>query len=113
MSILILLFSIAIWGVVHSLLASHFVKDMISLKAGGADFYRLAYNLFAAFSFLPVLYLMRTLPDQPVYQVPSPWNLVMFGGQLLAMLMLFVAFLQTDSLSDYPTELKKELLLKR
>ncbi len=99
MSILILLFSIAIWGVVHSLLASHFVKDMISLKAGGADFYRLAYNLFAAFSFLPVLYLMRTLPDQPVYQVPSPWNLVMFGGQLLAMLMLFVAFLQTDSLS--------------
>ena len=99
MSILILLFSIAIWGVVHSLLASHFVKDMISLKAGGADFYRLAYNIFAVVSFAPILYLMRTLPDQAVYQVPSPWNLVMFGGQLFAMLMLLIAFLQTDSLS--------------
>ena len=99
MSIPVLLFSLAIWGVIHSFLASHFVKGMISLKAGGADFYRLAYNLFAAVSFLPILYLMRTLPDQPVYQVHSPWNLVMFGGQLLAMLMLFVAFLQTDSLS--------------
>jgi protein-S-isoprenylcysteine O-methyltransferase Ste14 len=99
MSILILLFALAIWGVVHSFLASHFVKDMLSLKAGGADFYRLAYNIFAVVSFVPVLYLMRILPDQPIYQVSSPWNLAMFGGQLFAMLMLLIAFLQTDSLS--------------
>ena len=99
MSIFILLLAMTLWGVVHSFLASHFVKGMISLKAGGADFYRLAYNIFAVVSFSPILYLMRTLPDQAVYQVPSPWNLVMFGGQLFAMLLLLIAFLQTDSLS--------------
>jgi protein-S-isoprenylcysteine O-methyltransferase Ste14 len=42
---------------------------------------------------------MATLPDQLVYKVPSPWNLVMFGGQLLSIILLFIAFLQTDSLS--------------
>ncbi|HMU92527.1 MAG TPA: isoprenylcysteine carboxylmethyltransferase family protein [Anaerolineales bacterium] len=99
MSIFILLLALAIWGIVHSFLASHFAKGMISLKTGGADFYRLTYNVFALISFAPILYLMRTLPDQPIYQVASPWNLVMFGGQLFALLMLLIAFLQTDSLS--------------
>jgi protein-S-isoprenylcysteine O-methyltransferase Ste14 len=99
MSIFILLCALTIWGVVHSFLASHFAKDMISLKAGSADFYRLAYNIFAGISFLPILYLMSTLPNQAVYQISAPWSYVMFGGQLLAGSMLLVAFLQTDSLS--------------
>ena len=95
MSILILLLTLALWGLVHSILASNFAKDMI----GNASFYRLGYNIFAAVSFLPILVLMRTLPDQPVYQVPAPWSMVMLGGQILAALMLLTAFLQTDSLS--------------
>ena len=95
MSILILLLALALWGLVHSILASNFAKDMI----GNASFYRLGYNIFAALSFLPILVLMRTLPDQPVYQVPAPWSVVMLGGQVLAALMLIIAFLQTDSLS--------------
>jgi methanethiol S-methyltransferase len=99
MSIFILLLALAIWGVVHSFLASHLAKDLFHLKVGSMNFYRLAYNIFAAISFLPILYLMSTLPNQLVYEVPSPWNLVMFGGQLLSMLLLVVAFLQTDSLS--------------
>jgi methanethiol S-methyltransferase len=99
MSIFILLLALAIWGVVHSFLASHLAKDLFRLKVGSINFYRLAYNIFAAISFLPVLYLMATLPNQLVYEIPSPWNLVMFGGQLLSALMLLIAFLQTDSLS--------------
>ena len=99
MSIFILLLALAIWGVVHSLLASYFAKDMISLKTGGADFYRLVYNIFAGISFLPILYLMAILPNQDVYQISAPWSYIMFGGQVFATLMLFVAFLQTDSLS--------------
>ena len=95
MSIFILLLALALWGLVHSILASNFAKDVI----GNASFYRLGYNVFAALSFLPILVLMRTLPDQPVYQVPAPWSRVMLGGQALAVLMLMVAFLQTDSLS--------------
>jgi len=99
MSIFILLLALAIWGVVHSFLASHLAKDLFRLKVGSMDFYRLAYNIFSAISFLPILYLMATLPNQRVYEVPSPWNLVMFGGQLLSIILLGIAFLQTDSLS--------------
>jgi protein-S-isoprenylcysteine O-methyltransferase Ste14 len=99
MSIFILLLALAIWGVVHSFLASHMAKGLFRLKAGSMDFYRLAYNVFAAISFLPILYLMVTLPNQLVYEVPSPWNLVMFGGQVLSVILLGIAFLQTDSLS--------------
>jgi protein-S-isoprenylcysteine O-methyltransferase Ste14 len=95
MSIMILLIALALWGVVHSILASNFAKDML----GGASFYRLGYNIFAAISFAPILYLMKTLPDQLVYQVSAPWSMFMFGGQIFAAIMLFVAFLQTDSLS--------------
>ena len=95
MSIMILLIALAIWGIVHSILASSFAKDMI----GNANFYRLGYNIFAAISFAPILYLMKTLPDQLAYQVPAPWSVVMFGGQVFAALMLLTAFLQTDSLS--------------
>ena len=95
MSIFILLSALALWGIVHSILASNFAKDML----GGASFYRLGYNIFAGISFLPVLYLMTVLPNQPVYQVPAPWKFVMLGGQVLAALMLVIAFLQTDSLS--------------
>ncbi len=95
MSIFILLISLAIWGVIHSVLASNFAKDMI----GNASFYRLGYNMFAAISFAPILYLMRTLPDRLAYQIPSPWNILMYGGQLFAALMLLLTFLQTDSLS--------------
>lgn len=99
MSIFILLLALAIWGVVHSFLASHLAKDLFRLKVGSMDFYRLAYNLFAGISFLPILYLMAALPNQAVYQISAPWNTIMFGGQIFAILMLFVAFLQTDSLS--------------
>jgi len=99
MSIFILLLALALWGVVHSFLASHLAKDLFHLKAGGMDFYRLAYNIFAAISFLPILYLMATLPDQSAYAVPSPWSWVMLGGQLLSAILLLTAFLQTDSLS--------------
>ncbi len=99
MSIFILLLALAIWGVVHSFLASPLAKDLFRLKAGSADFYRLAYNVFAGISFLPILYLMASLPDRPVYQVSAPWSYLMLGGQAISALMLFVAFLQTDSLS--------------
>ena len=99
MSIFILLLALTIWGVVHSFLASHLAKDLFRLKVGSMDFYRLAYNIFAGISFLPILYLMSALPDRLAYKVPSAWNLVMFGGQLLSALLLLITFLQTDSLS--------------
>ena len=95
MSILILFASLALWGYVHSLLASYVAKRRLNF----GSWYRFAYNVFSVLTFAPILYLMRTLPDRGIYQVPSPWNVLMFGGQLLAILILLVAVRQTDVLS--------------
>ncbi|MBI3161453.1 MAG: isoprenylcysteine carboxylmethyltransferase family protein [Chloroflexi bacterium] len=99
MSIVILLAALAVWGLLHSFLASHLAKDLFPLKIGGVNFYRLAYNMFAGVGFLFVLYLMTALPDREIYAVPAPWRYLMFGGQVLAVSMLLVAFLQADWLS--------------
>lgn len=101
MSAFILLLSLAIWGIVHSMLASHFAKDMLRglFGAGFARLYRLGYNAFAVVSFAPILYLMAALPNRVVYEIPAPWNVLLFGGQLLSGLFLLASLLQTDVLS--------------
>jgi protein-S-isoprenylcysteine O-methyltransferase Ste14 len=96
-----LLFTIALWGGVHSWLASMSFKNFLRRTLGDSfmKFYRLLYNIFAVISILPVLYLMVVLPDQTLYQVPAPWSYIMRAGQVISALLLFVATLQTDVLS--------------
>lgn len=96
-----LIVTIALWGILHSLLASLGFKSLLrrSLGDGFMKFYRLLYNLLAVVSILPVLYLMVSLPDKTLYQVPVPWNYLMLAGQGLSVLFLLVAVLQTDVLS--------------
>lgn len=90
--------SVLLWGLVHSLLATHKAKEMARqvLGAGPGRFYRLAYNVFAVASFLPVLMVMFLVPDRTLYLVPVPWSLFMVGGELLAVAALLIAFRQTD-----------------
>jgi methanethiol S-methyltransferase len=92
---------IALWGILHSLLASNQAKQFFrrTLGDGFMRLYRLLYNLFAFFSFLPILYLMAVLPDTILYQVPAPFNLLMRLGQGISLILLIVAALQTDLLS--------------
>lgn len=101
MSIFILVLAIALWGIVHSILASTFMKDMMRgmLGAGFMRLYRLAYNAFSVLTFLPIGYLMITLPDQPLYSVPVLWSYLMLAGQGLSVLLLMVGVLQTDTFS--------------
>lgn len=96
-----LIISIALWGFVHSLLASTRIKNLFhrTLGDGFMKFYRLFYNIFAIVSFLPVLFFMLTLPDDPLYRVPAPFNFIMRVGQLISVVLLFVAVFQTDLLS--------------
>lgn len=96
-----LIFTVALWGVLHSLLASMAFKNFMRHALGDTfmKVYRLLYNIFAALSIAPVIYLMVSLPDKPLYQVPVPWNYVMLTGQVVSVLLLFVAVLQTDLLS--------------
>ncbi len=97
----ILIGSIAVWGIVHSWLASlkvkSFFRGLLDEKAIRA--YRFSYNVFAVFSFVPILVLIRWLPDQRLYAVQMPWLLLMLGGQGLAGICLIRALLQTDVLS--------------
>lgn len=96
-----LIFAIALWGILHSLLASLGFKHTLrrSLGDGFMKFYRLLYNIFAVITFAPILYLMLSLPDKTLYQVPAPWRYLMLAGQALSALLLFVAVMQTDLLS--------------
>lgn len=95
MNIFLILFSLALWGVVHSFLASHLAKDLFGMRS----LYRLLYNIFSVVSFAPILYLLVILEDTPLYQIPAPWSFIMYGGQALSALLLLVAVLQTDTLS--------------
>ena len=95
MNLFIILLSLALWGVVHSFLASHLAKDLFGMRR----LYRLLYNVFSAMTFAPILYLLMILEDTPLYQASSPWSWVMRGGQLLSALLLLIAVLQTDTLS--------------
>lgn len=96
-----LILSIIVWGLVHSWTASLGFKESLrrSLGDGFMKSYRLLYNVFAVVSILPVLYLMATQPDSPLYRVPAPWNTWMRVGQGVSALLLLVAVLQTDVLS--------------
>ena len=96
-----LILSIALWGSIHSLLASLSFKDFLRRTLGDKFMksYRLLYNIFAVISIVPVLYLMAVLPDEALYQVPPPWSYLMLLGQGISVFLLFVAVLQTDVLS--------------
>lgn len=93
-----LVLTVFLWGLVHSLSASHKAKELARQVLGPRlyRFYRLAYNIFAGISFLPVLAVMFLVPDHSLYLVPLPWSILMIGGELLAAAALILAFRQTD-----------------
>lgn len=93
-----LIVAVILWGALHSWLASLQAKDLARRRLGERFmcFYRLAYNLFAGLSFLPVLALAVWLPDRLLYRVPLPWAGLMVAGQVLAVAALVAAFLQAD-----------------
>jgi protein-S-isoprenylcysteine O-methyltransferase Ste14 len=96
-----LILSIALWGSIHSLLASLSFKSLLRRTLGDKFMkpYRLLYNIFAVISIAPVLYLMAVLPDEVLYQVPPPRSYLMWLGQGISVFLLFVVVSQTDVLS--------------
>lgn len=101
MSVFKIILAVAVWGLVHSILASPLAKDTFRGWLG-RDFmrlYRLGYNIFSAVSFLPILWWTVALPNQPLYRVSAPWSYLMLAGQVLAVIMEVVGVLQTDTLS--------------
>jgi protein-S-isoprenylcysteine O-methyltransferase Ste14 len=120
MNIVYILLALALWGLLHSLTASHTFKDAVE-KIFGAGFmrlYRLLYNGFALVTFLPVMGLVAALPDKTLYMVPAPWMYLMLAAQGLSILLLAIAFLQTDWLNFvgvrqiFEADSKSELVIK-
>jgi protein-S-isoprenylcysteine O-methyltransferase Ste14 len=98
MAIGVLAGAVVLWGALHSWLASLRAKAAAqrTLGATGSRWYRLAYNAFAAVSFVPVLVLLKALPDQGLYAVRPPWLYLMLAGEGAAAILLLFGLLQTD-----------------
>ena len=96
-----IILALALWGLLHSWTASLSFKASFEKLFGEKimRFYRLGYNAFSAISLLPILYLIRILPDAEVYTVAAPWSYVMFAGRVVAVIGLFVGVFQTDTLA--------------
>lgn len=96
-----LILAIVLWGVFHSLLASTGIKDLFHRAFGGRfmQFYRLLFNIYAGISFLVILYLMVTLPDKTLYQVPAPYDYILRVGQGASIFFVLVTIVQTDILA--------------
>jgi protein-S-isoprenylcysteine O-methyltransferase Ste14 len=87
----------SIYGIVHSWLASLPVKNWLRSQLGPSvdRWYRLAYNIFAVVTFMPMLLMMGTLPQKTLYVVSSPWRWLMVAGQLIALGAAGITVIQT------------------
>lgn len=96
-STVVILVSMVLYGVIHSLLASLWVKKRAKRRFGryAEHGYRLAYNIFALISFLPVLALPAILPDQMLYTIQYPLILLTLAIQALALVALLTGVIQT------------------
>ncbi len=95
-----LVFSVLLWGLIHSLTASYQFKAFVrrKMEATVVDrFYRLAYNLVAMATFLGVLFIAALTPDRTLYIIPFPWVALIVTVEFLALVTLVVALGQTDA----------------
>jgi protein-S-isoprenylcysteine O-methyltransferase Ste14 len=93
----IILLSVLVYGIVHSLLATLGAKAKARQWFGASTdrWYRLAYNAFGILTFLPILGLVAAYPGERLYVIPVPWTYLALAGQLLALLVLLFGLLQT------------------
>jgi protein-S-isoprenylcysteine O-methyltransferase Ste14 len=96
-SVILILLAVLLYGVVHSWLASLGVKAWAWREFDhlAERWYRLAYNVFAALTLLPLLALPILLSDQRLYTIPFPGTLLFVGLQILGALIIVVGLLQT------------------
>jgi protein-S-isoprenylcysteine O-methyltransferase Ste14 len=87
----------ALWSVTHSVLASHAVKGALRRAAGAPAFdrlYRFSYNFFALSSLYPIVVMLYTFRDRPLYSIESPWIYLTVILQGIAAIILISAVVQ-------------------
>ncbi|MDZ4160062.1 MAG: isoprenylcysteine carboxylmethyltransferase family protein [Anaerolineaceae bacterium] len=94
-----ILIAVAVYGALHSLLASLTVKGLAERLFGavGKRGYRLFFNVVAVISLAPVFILMISMPDRMIYRIPFPWALLARAGQLLGTVGLILGVFQTGA----------------
>lgn len=93
--IIILLFSL--FGVFHTILASNKLKERIRDNSEGTiAFYRLFYNIFAIVSLIAV-YALAPKPRLIIYDLPNPYDLIVFAFQAAALAGFFWAGFSVDA----------------
>jgi methanethiol S-methyltransferase len=97
----IILSSFLVYGIIHSWLASLRLKTQARRIFGSSTdrWFRIAYNVIAFLSLLPILVLPILLVDRELYRIPLPWVLLTGGIQVLAAFAILVGLKQTGILS--------------
>lgn len=73
-----------LYALMHSLLASHRVKNAVFRKFPGFRYhYRLFYNIIALLGFAAIWFFVP-VRDITIYSIPSPWNFLFHAVQLAA-----------------------------
>jgi protein-S-isoprenylcysteine O-methyltransferase Ste14 len=97
LSFWLILLAAIIYGLLHSLLASLKTKACARQWLGSHTdrWFRLGYNIIAAVTLLPILFLPILLPDKEIYTIHFPWIILSLAIQLLAATILLIGLKQT------------------
>jgi protein-S-isoprenylcysteine O-methyltransferase Ste14 len=100
-SMLIIFLAVAVYGLIHSLMASLPVKAWAQRQFGlAADrYYRIVFNWVGLLAFLPVMALAAALPGKTLYRLHLPWILLTLGLQFCAVLVVAVGVMQIGAAS--------------
>ncbi len=95
----LILLTMLIFGVIHSLLAERGVKqaflDYFGVYAYHG-FYRLLYNILAALMLLPALWFLIRNPGHIIWQVEGPLAFVLLLVQVVGLVGLVISLIQID-----------------
>ncbi|MCP5062679.1 MAG: isoprenylcysteine carboxylmethyltransferase family protein [Ignavibacteriae bacterium] len=87
--IFIIVFLFSIFAVSHSLLAAFNVKEKITAQVGTKiAFYRLFFNVSSILTFLAI-YALSPKPNIVIYDLQFPYDIVVFGIQVLGVVGFF------------------------
>ncbi|MCH7773148.1 MAG: isoprenylcysteine carboxylmethyltransferase family protein [Bacteroidetes bacterium] len=90
--VLIIFLLFAVYALIHSVLASHRVKETFKKNLGNLiAFYRLGYNLFAIVS-LYLIYELSPKPHVIIYDLPNPFDMLILIPQFIALIGLLWSF---------------------
>lgn len=94
--VLIIIFLFALFGISHSFLASNNIKRKIVEGAGNKiAYYRLFYNFISLITFF-IIYEISPKPDVIIYDLKSPWDIIILVPQILSLFGLIWAVKPID-----------------